>query len=110
MRLRLPALRQTKPCTILALAHRWRARRNKLELTENQTYTENPGLLKSLSLFDWLFGIFLLTGALFALSRRGSTDLRVARLVMEAGPCIDALDCPTLTQRDRPLRRRPGDG
>ena len=87
MRLRLPALRQTKPCTILALAHRWRARRNKLELTENQTYTENPGLLKSLSLFDWLFGIFLLTGALFALSRYGAfMDIYEKAILLAAVP------------------------
>lgn len=42
-----------------------------MELTENHTYTENLSLLKSLSLFDWLFGIFLRFGALFELSRYG---------------------------------------
>ena len=41
---------------------------------------------------------------------RGSAHLRVARLVMEAGPSVDALDRSALVQRNRPLRRRSRDG
>ena len=42
-----------------------------MDITENQIYTESPGLLKSLSLFDWAFAALLAAGALFALNRYG---------------------------------------
>ena len=40
-----------------------------MELAEKQTYTENPGLLKSASVFDWIFALVLAAGTLFALNR-----------------------------------------
>mgnify|MGYP000530406999 FL=1 len=42
-----------------------------MELTENQTYTDNPGILKSASVFDWIFALILSAGALFAFNRYG---------------------------------------
>lgn len=42
-----------------------------MDITENQTYTDTPSLLKSLSLFDWIFAALLAAGALFALNRYG---------------------------------------
>lgn len=42
-----------------------------MELTQNPTYTENPGLFRGRSVFDWIFAALLLAGALFALNRYG---------------------------------------
>lgn len=42
-----------------------------MELTQNPTYTENPGFFKGRSVFDWIFAALLLAGALFALNRYG---------------------------------------
>lgn len=42
-----------------------------MDITENQIYTDTPGLLKSLSLFDWIFAALLAAGAVFALNRYG---------------------------------------
>ena len=42
-----------------------------MDITENQTYTDTPSLLKTLTLFDWLFVALLAGGALFALNRYG---------------------------------------
>jgi cytochrome c-type biogenesis protein CcsB len=42
-----------------------------MDITENQTYTDTPGLLKTLNLFDWVFAALLAGGALFALNRYG---------------------------------------
>ncbi len=42
-----------------------------MDITENQTYTDTPSLIKSLSLFDWIFAALLSAGALFALNRYG---------------------------------------
>jgi cytochrome c-type biogenesis protein CcsB len=58
-----------------------------MDITENQLYTEPPGLLKSLSLFDWLFGIMLLGGALFALDRYGTfMDIYEKGILLAAVP------------------------
>ncbi len=43
-----------------------------MELAQNNPYTENPSLLKRLSIADWLFGALLLGGAVFALNRYGA--------------------------------------
>lgn len=42
-----------------------------MDITENQTYTDTPSLLKTLNLFDWVFAALLAGGALFALNRYG---------------------------------------
>ncbi len=42
-----------------------------MELTQNPTYPENPGLFRGRSVFDWIFAALLLAGALFALNRYG---------------------------------------
>jgi len=42
-----------------------------MNITENQTYTDTPSLLKTLNLFDWVFAALLAGGALFALNRYG---------------------------------------
>lgn len=42
-----------------------------MELTQNPTFTENPGFFKGRSVFDWIFAALLLAGALFALNRYG---------------------------------------
>ena len=42
-----------------------------MDITENQTYTDTPSLLKTLSLFDWVFAALLAGGALFAFNRYG---------------------------------------
>lgn len=42
-----------------------------MELTQNPTYNENPGLFRGRSVLDWLFAVLLLVGALFALNRYG---------------------------------------
>ena len=58
-----------------------------MDITENQAYTETPGLLKSLSLFDWLFGAVLLSGALFALNRYGAfMDIYEKGILLAAVP------------------------
>jgi len=58
-----------------------------MELTENQTYTENPGIFKSASLFDWIFALVLAAGALFAFNRYGDfMDIYEKAILLTAVP------------------------
>ncbi|MUI13072.1 c-type cytochrome biogenesis protein CcsB [Massilia dura] len=43
-----------------------------MDITQHQPYTATPGYFRRLSPFDWLFGLALLAGALFALNRYGA--------------------------------------
>ncbi len=43
-----------------------------MDITQHQPYTATPGYFRRLSAFDWLFGLVLLGGALFALNRYGA--------------------------------------
>ncbi len=63
-----------------------------MELTENQTYTENPGIFKSASLFDWIFSLILAAGALFALNRYGDfMDIYEKAILLAAVPVFTGL-------------------
>jgi cytochrome c-type biogenesis protein CcsB len=63
-----------------------------MELTENQTYTENPGIFKSASLFDWIFALILAAGALFALNRYGDfMDIYEKAILLAAVPVFAGL-------------------
>jgi len=63
-----------------------------MELTENQTYTENPGIFKSASLFDWIFALVLAAGALFALNRYGDfMDIYEKAILLAAVPVFVGL-------------------
>ena len=63
-----------------------------MELTENQTYTENPGIFKSASLFDWIFALVLAAGALFAFNRYGDfMDIYEKAILMSAVPVFVGL-------------------
>ncbi len=63
-----------------------------MELTENQTYTENPGILKSASLFDWIFALVLAAGALFAFNRYGDfMDIYEKAILLAAVPVFAGL-------------------
>ncbi len=63
-----------------------------MELTQNPTYTENPGLLKSRSVFDWIFAALLLAGALFALSRYGDyMDIYEKGILLASVPTLAGL-------------------
>ncbi len=63
-----------------------------MELTENQTYTENPGILKSASLFDWIFALVLAAGALFAFNRYGDfMDIYEKAILLAAVPVFVGL-------------------
>jgi cytochrome c-type biogenesis protein CcsB len=42
-----------------------------MELSQRQTYIQEPGFFKRLTVIDWLFGALLMAGALFALNRYG---------------------------------------
>ena len=63
-----------------------------MELTENQTYTENPGILKSSSVFDWIFALILASGALFAFNRYGDfMDIYEKAILLAAVPVFVGL-------------------
>ena len=63
-----------------------------MELTENQTYTENPGIFKSASLFDWIFALVLAAGALFAFNRYGDfMDIYEKAILLSAVPVFVGL-------------------
>ncbi|MBM3336137.1 MAG: c-type cytochrome biogenesis protein CcsB [Betaproteobacteria bacterium] len=63
-----------------------------MELTENQTYTENPGIFKSASLFDWIFALVLAAGALFAFNRYGDfMDIYEKVILLAAVPVFAGL-------------------
>jgi len=58
-----------------------------MELTQNPSYTETTGLLKSRTWFDWLFLAVLATGALFALNRYGEfMDIYEKGILLAAVP------------------------
>ncbi len=63
-----------------------------MELTENQTYTENPGIFKNASLFDWIFALVLAAGALFAFNRYGDfMDVYEKAILLAAVPVFAGL-------------------
>ena len=63
-----------------------------MELTENPNYTENPGILKSASLFDWIFALVLAAGALFAFNRYGDfMDIYEKAILLAAVPVFAGL-------------------
>ena len=63
-----------------------------MELTENQTYTENPGIFKSASVFDWIFALILASGALFAFNRYGDfMDVYEKAILLAAVPVFVGL-------------------
>ncbi len=63
-----------------------------MELTENQTFTENPGIFKSASLFDWIFALVLAAGALFAFNRYGDfMDIYEKAILLAAVPVFAGL-------------------
>ena len=63
-----------------------------MELTENQTYAENPGIFKSASLFDWIFALVLAAGALFAFNRYGDfMDIYEKAILLAAVPVFAGL-------------------
>jgi cytochrome c-type biogenesis protein CcsB len=63
-----------------------------MELADKQTDTENPGLLKSASLFDWIFALVLAAGALFALNRYGDfMDIYEKAILLASAPVFIGL-------------------
>jgi cytochrome c-type biogenesis protein CcsB len=63
-----------------------------MELTQNSSYTENPGLFKGRSVFDWIFAALLLAGALFALSRYGDyMDIYEKAILLASVPTFAGL-------------------
>ena len=63
-----------------------------MELTQNPSYDDSPGLLKSRSLFDWLFAALLAAGALFALNRYGEfMDIYEKGILLAAVPTFVGL-------------------
>ena len=63
-----------------------------MELTQNPSYDDSPGLLKSRSLFDWLFAALLAAGALFALNRYGEfMDIYEKGILLAAVPTFAGL-------------------
>ena len=63
-----------------------------MELTQNPTYDESPGLLRSRSLFDWIFAALVTAGALFALSRYGEfMDIYEKGILLAAVPTFVGL-------------------
>lgn len=63
-----------------------------MELTENPTFTENPGILKSASVFDWIFALILASGALFAFNRYGDfMDIYEKVILLAAAPVFVGL-------------------
>jgi len=63
-----------------------------MEITQHQPYTAAPGYFRRLSAFDWLFGLVLLAGALFALNRYGAyMDVYEKAILLLAVPTFAAL-------------------
>lgn len=63
-----------------------------MEFTQNPTYSESTGLLKSRTLFDWIFLAVLAAGALFALNRYGEfMDIYEKVILIAAVPTFVAL-------------------
>ncbi len=63
-----------------------------MELTQNPSYEASPGLLKSRSLFDWIFAALLAAGALFALNRYGEfMDIYEKGILLAAVPTFVGL-------------------
>lgn len=63
-----------------------------MELADKQIYTENPGLLKSASVFDWIFALVLAAGALFALNRYGDfMDIYEKAILLASAPVFIGL-------------------
>ncbi|MGB9992182.1 c-type cytochrome biogenesis protein CcsB [Pseudoduganella rhizocola] len=63
-----------------------------MEITQNQPYTQAPGYFKRLSIFDWLFGLALLAGALYALNRFGAyMDIYEKVILVASAPVFAAL-------------------
>jgi cytochrome c-type biogenesis protein CcsB len=63
-----------------------------MELADKQTYTENPGLLKSASVFDWIFALVLAAGTLFALNRYGDfMDIYEKAILLASAPVFIGL-------------------
>ncbi len=63
-----------------------------MELTQNPSYEASPGLLKSRSLFDWIFAALLTAGALFALNRYGEfMDIYEKGILLAAVPTFVGL-------------------
>lgn len=63
-----------------------------MELTNKQIYTESRGILKSVSLFDWIFALVLSGGALFALSRYGDfMDIYEKGILLSSAPVFIGL-------------------
>ena len=63
-----------------------------MELADKQIYAENPGLLKSASVFDWIFALVLAAGALFALNRYGDfMDIYEKAILLASAPVFIGL-------------------
>jgi cytochrome c-type biogenesis protein CcsB len=63
-----------------------------MEITQNQTYTQAPGYFKRLTLIDWLFGLALMAGALYALNRFGAyMDIYEKVILVSSAPVFAAL-------------------
>jgi cytochrome c-type biogenesis protein CcsB len=63
-----------------------------MDITQHQPYTATPGYFRRLSAFDWLFGLALLAGALFALNRYGAyMDAYEKAILLLAVPTFAAL-------------------
>lgn len=63
-----------------------------MELTQNPTYPDHPGFLKSRSVFDWIFAALLAAGALFALNRYGEfMDIYEKGILLAAVPVFAGL-------------------
>ncbi len=63
-----------------------------MELIQNPSFEESPGLLKSRSLFDWIFAALLAAGALFALNRYGEfMDIYEKGILLAAVPTFVGL-------------------
>ncbi|MES2739509.1 MAG: c-type cytochrome biogenesis protein CcsB [Pseudomonadota bacterium] len=63
-----------------------------MELTHTASYTQAPGYFKRLGPLDWLFGLLLLAGSLFGLSRYGGQmDIYEKAILLLAAPTFAAL-------------------
>ena len=63
-----------------------------MELIQNPSFEESPGLLKSRSLFDWIFAALLAAGTLFALNRYGEfMDIYEKGILLAAVPTFVGL-------------------
>jgi cytochrome c-type biogenesis protein CcsB len=63
-----------------------------MDITQNQSYAAAPGYFRRLSAFDWLFGLALAAGALFALNRYGAyMDVYEKAILLLSVPTFAAL-------------------